>query len=156
MPSIRVPVRQTLLLTTIAVAGAVVLARPAIAQEVCPQGNTQAALTECALAEMRSALRRMDALLAELYPALDPHRAAELRRVQAGWIRVRDEHCRWDAGSYEGGSVQRMWFANCVAHATYERIDALRFHLCGDDAVMAGECAASRRYAPKDSAAPGG
>ncbi len=119
----------------------------AAAQDACRYGHTQAALTRCANEEARAEIKRLDALLARLYSKLVPSRSAALRRVQADWVRVRDAHCEWDAGSYAGGSVMPMWYANCVGAATHARVDDLRFHLCDDDAGMAGECSASRAFA---------
>jgi len=116
------------------------------AQAACRYGNTQAALTRCADEEAGAEIKRLDGLLAQLYPKLDTTRAAELRLLQAEWVRLRDAQCKWDAASYSGGSIMPMWFANCVGAATHDRIDALRFHLCEDDAGMAGECSASLAF----------
>lgn len=122
-------------------------ARPARAQSACRSAPTQSAMTRCAEEGARVAIRRLDSLLTELYPRLDSARASGLRQIQTDWQRVRDAHCRWDADTYEGGSVMPMWYSNCVAAATYARIEDLRFHLCEDDAGMGGECSASLRFA---------
>jgi uncharacterized protein YecT (DUF1311 family) len=116
------------------------------AQRACA-GLTQREMTECSSRRLLAVERRLTALLGELYPRLDTARAGALRRTQASWRGYRDQHCHWDADSYRGGSVWTMWFDDCATTLTEERIEALRFHLCHDDAGMAGECTASRRYA---------
>ena len=132
------------------VATACLLAVPtagAGAQRGCSGADTQSDMKRCAVMEARGASRRLDSLLAELNRVLDSTRARELRLIQREWVRVRDAHCRWDAASYEGGSVQPMWYADCITVATYRRIEDLRPHLCDDDAGMATACPPSRRYA---------
>lgn len=119
----------------------------AAAQSDCRDGHTQAALDRCASYAASAEIVRRDKLLAQLYPKLDSARAAQLRKLQADWVRLRDAQCDWDAGSYSGGSIVPMWYANCIAASTHARIQDLRFHLCDDDAGMAGECAASRAFA---------
>ena len=126
-------------------------ARTAAAQAPCDNGHTQAALNRCASAEASAEMVRLNRLLAQLYPKLDSARAAQLRQLQADWLRLRDAQCEWDSVSYAGGSIVPMWYANCVGAATHARIQDLRFHLCDDDDGMAGECAASRAFADAPS-----
>lgn len=119
----------------------------AAAQSPCRYGQTQAALNRCASDAASAEMVRLNKLLTQLYPELDSTRAAQLRKLQADWVRLRDAQCDWDAGSYSGGSIVPMWYANCIAASTHARIQDLRFHLCDDDAGMTGECAASRAFA---------
>jgi uncharacterized protein YecT (DUF1311 family) len=116
------------------------------AQATCRSPMTQSELTRCAWAGALAAQRRLDSLLVALDRSLDSTRARDLRAIQLDWVKARDGYCRWDAGSYEGGSVQPMWLADCLAGQTRARIDDLRTHLCGDDAGMAGTCAAAEHY----------
>lgn len=122
-------------------------ARRAAAQAACRYGHTQQALNRCESDEASAEAARLNRLLAQLYPKLDSARAAQLRQLQEDWVRLRDAQCEWDADSYTGGSIMPMWYENCVAAATHTRIQDLRFHLCDDDAGIAGECAASRAFA---------
>jgi uncharacterized protein YecT (DUF1311 family) len=132
--------------------GAIVLlvtlagARSAAAQSDCRSATTQSAMTQCAAQDANAAQGRLDSLLILLKSTVDSARYRELSANQLDWAKARDGYCRWDAASYSGGSVEPMWYANCLADQANARIDALRLHLCLDDAGMAGTCPAAERF----------
>ena len=120
-----------------------------VAQATCDSATTQSQLTACARGRAESSGRRLNQLLAELAVHLDSSRTAELGRVQALWLRYREGHCRWDSEAVEGGSMQPMWYSDCLADVAEARIADLKHALCEGG----GDCEASRRYdlAPKDT-----
>jgi uncharacterized protein YecT (DUF1311 family) len=119
----------------------------------CGDEETQPAMTHCAQREARAAEAQLGQLMAELERSLAPARSAGLREIHQEWKRWRDRHCTWDAAAFEGGSIQPMWYANCVATETRQRIGALKYHLCPGSG-MAGDCEASRRYDPEPDTLP--
>lgn len=108
---------------------ALLLAAPAVLgaqeREFCPEGRTQADLTACAAEELARADTRLNEryqqLLRELAP--EPNRVEALREAQRAWIRFRDAECDYEASAFEGGSMQPMVDALCVAQLTQDRAD---------------------------------
>ena len=83
-------------------------------------------------------------LLDELKAVLDEGSYSELQVIQTAWRDTRDAHCRWEAGFAEGGSVQPTVLSTCHIRLTWDRIDALKHHLCGGGGTST--CEESRRY----------
>jgi uncharacterized protein YecT (DUF1311 family) len=119
------------------------------AQAPCDSASTQAQLTRCAADRSEVSARRLRQLLTELAAVLDSSRAAELNRVQALWLRFREAHCKWDSEIVEGGSMQPMWYSDCVADLAEARIADLKHAL----SEGGGDCEASRKYdlVPRDT-----
>lgn len=113
----------------------------------CTEEESQSAMTHCALGEAQSAEVHLNQLMGELEGVLDPERFAALRATQQDWARWRHDYCTWEAAAADGGSVQPMVYAGCMAGETQRRIGALKYHLC-EGAGMTGDCEASRRYDP--------
>lgn len=105
---------------------------PLSAQASCYQrAQTQAELTRCAREGAADAQKRLAELMGELRTALEPEHFKSLERVQAAWLTFARDHCRWNGGFYEGGSMQPMAVADCMATLTEQRIDELRKYRCG-------------------------
>jgi uncharacterized protein YecT (DUF1311 family) len=66
-----------------------------------------------------------------LRASLDPERFQALEKVQAAWLEYARAHCRWDGAFYEGGSLQPMIVARCMAALTQQRIRELDAYRCG-------------------------
>jgi uncharacterized protein YecT (DUF1311 family) len=120
---------------------AVALLPPAAAaQASCYQSaQTQAELTRCAHEAAAGAERRLAVILDELRAALEPEHFHALERVQSSWRGYAREHCRWNGGFYEGGSMQPMVVAHCMASVTDERIRELKTFRCGKPSPP-GDC----------------
>ena len=52
-------------------------------------------------------------------------RLNQLTDAQLAWIKYRDTNCKWQAGKYEGGSIQPQIYASCVKDMTDRRTQEL-------------------------------
>ncbi len=112
----------------------------------CRQGGaTQLDMNVCASREAEAADRKLETLLAELTPRLEPEARRELQEVQAQWRALRDRDCKWEEGFFAGGSVAPAIHSSCVAQLTRQRIERLKVFLC-EGAGSAGPCKASSKY----------
>ena len=111
----------------------------------CGDLTSQSAMNDCFILQARKTEGILEALLKELDSALDRAEVRALGDAQERWLAYRRAHCDWDAPVVGGGSIQPMWWANCMASLTWNRIETLKFHLC-EGRGMTGECAASKRY----------
>jgi len=113
---------------------------PLGAQASCDQrAQTQAELTRCARESAASAQSRLTELLGELRTALEPEHFKALEQVQTTWLTFARNHCRWNGGFYEGGSLQPMVLADCMAMLTEQRIVELKKYRCGKPSPP-GDC----------------
>ena len=119
------------------------LANSAKAQK-CNSVN-QGELNECAAKAAQNSSKRLERLLSEISSREDASRSASLHQTQLKWESFRDSQCTWEADAFAGGSVQPMWYSNCVTALTEERIADLKYSLC-EVSGMTGACAASRKY----------
>jgi uncharacterized protein YecT (DUF1311 family) len=111
----------------------------------CGDSTNQTAMNECFAREAKQDQLLLDGLLKELTAKLDAPDKERLEEVQSQWGKYRDAHCRWQAGFFEGGSVQPTMYSTCLSALTWNRIDELKLNLC-EGAGMTGPCEASKRY----------
>ena len=112
---------------------------------------TQFAMNQCAGSDLRQSKKRLDQLLAELRPTLDSSRRAGLDRAEHRWATYVAAHCTWESSRYEGGSMQPMVHASCLAAEMETRINTLKRFLCDVD-EPADTCEAAKKYdLPKQS-----
>jgi uncharacterized protein YecT (DUF1311 family) len=120
------------MIRTLCIAALLLVGTPALLaaqdrEEFCP-ARTQSEMTACAAEE----LARADTLLNERYRQLvrllapEPARLQRLREAQRAWIRFRDAECDYEASAFEGGSMQPMIDALCVAGLTKTRADEIQ------------------------------
>jgi uncharacterized protein YecT (DUF1311 family) len=85
------------------------------------------ALNQCASDEFKEADRRLTSTYGKLLAAIpDSGRQSMLRSAQAAWMAFRDKQCGFEASAYEGGSMQPMQHAACLAVITRDRDKQLR------------------------------
>ncbi len=112
----------------------------------CENERTQYELTVCAGQRAQEKYDQLTALLEDLHDHLgDTEFYVNLLEVEEEWEAAAEAHCEWNASFFEGGSIQRMWYANCMAGQYSMRIDMLRISLCVGNG-LAGECEESLRY----------
>jgi uncharacterized protein YecT (DUF1311 family) len=100
-------------------------ARPGTA-ESCRNPRSQAEMSRCAAVEYRAADAEMNGVYTRMRTRLPAGRREALRVVQLSWLRFRDRQCAFDAGAYEGGSMQPMVRFQCQTALTRERTAHLR------------------------------
>lgn len=71
--------------------------------------------------------------------ALEIEHFQALERVQGAWQTYARDHCRWNGAFYEGGSMQPMVVADCMATLTESRIRELETYRCGKPSPP-GDC----------------
>ncbi len=106
---------------------------------------TQTEMNQCASQGYQAKFAKLNALIIELKSHMNGSQYETLLKVQADWESMVEEHCKWQADFFEGGSVQSMWHANCLSQQYGYRIEALRLNLC-QGMGMTGECEESLKY----------
>ena len=111
----------------IALAGLLLGAAPAFADDRCPQ-ETQTGLTICfrdlyatADGEMTQAYQQ---LIAEL--SNDPAEEENLLKAQRAWITFRDADCHFQGQSARGGTMEPMLINICLLDRTEQRRDQIK------------------------------
>ncbi|MFI5398095.1 MAG: lysozyme inhibitor LprI family protein [Candidatus Binatia bacterium] len=109
---------------------------------------SQAEMNICARRDsemQRQTLERLVGDLRSKLAARQPEQWARLEANQRKWGEFVDHDCKWEAAFADGGSIQPLVHARCVARATAQRISRLRIVLCEGEG-MTGECPESRKY----------
>lgn len=95
----------------------------------CDDALTQRELNECSAEDYADA----DAELTRIYDSLMAEASGDeeerLRAAQRAWLPFRDAHCETKAALYEGGSIQPLIRASCLANVTRERTEHLRGYI---------------------------
>jgi uncharacterized protein YecT (DUF1311 family) len=112
----------------------------------CDNAMTQYVMTMCAIQRSQEKYAQLTALLEDLRVHLgDTQMYTDLMAVEEEWEAAAEDHCRWNANFFKGGSIQPMWYAGCMAAQYSMRIDMLRWSLCQGNG-MTGECEEALRY----------
>ncbi|MFK3707401.1 lysozyme inhibitor LprI family protein [Klebsiella sp. NPDC088457] len=106
--------RTLLALTALLVSG------PALADE-CANASNQAEMNQCAAAQYQAADKKLNQTYQEALKRAPGKQLELLRKAQHTWIALRDADCAFLASAAEGGSVQPMLIAQCMADKTVER-----------------------------------
>ena len=119
-------------------------------------GLGQAGMNICAIRDANAARKKLAQLVEELRKkllseakkfgtneAMQWQRLAETQKI---WEQFVAKDCEWESGFFEGGSVQPMIQAGCIAGQTTDRTEHLRNFLCWGE-QMSEECPRSRAYA---------
>ncbi|MDX7780227.1 lysozyme inhibitor LprI family protein [Aeromonas hydrophila] len=53
--------------------------------------------------------------------SLDKEQLGRLKTAQRAWITFRDAQCRYEAGVYEGGSIDPLVHSSCLTKLTEQR-----------------------------------
>ena len=110
---------------------------------------SQTEMNTCAERDAHQNQQRLKALIEDLRRKLSAHEPAQWSALEANqktWEAFVEQDCRWESTFSDGGSVQPMVHANCIADATARRIERLSIFLCEGEG-MTGPCAESKRYA---------
>lgn len=96
----------------------------------CAKAQTQVDMNTCADQDYQ----RADKKLNELYKKLQARDAAageaqqktSLRDAQRAWIKFRDSECAYETIGFEGGSIEPLVHASCMAELTDQRNQTLQ------------------------------
>lgn len=133
-------------ITGLITAAFLVTAAPAFAQEDsddagwnCKDPQAQQEMNQCAYVEQERADKELNTVYAEAiaraktqdadYADLGPNYVGAekaLRQSQRAWIQNRDAFCSGTAITFEGGSIQPLIIATCLAQLTRSRIEELK------------------------------
>lgn len=99
-------------------------------KDECSELSQQQPLNQC-YAEL---YRKTDKELNDIYAKLATEMKSKglskdiekLKAVQKAWLSYRDKTCDFEAGLYEGGSMQPMVHAVCLIAETKHRIESLQ------------------------------
>jgi uncharacterized protein YecT (DUF1311 family) len=137
--------RRVVLLLLLSVIAGPALAQPVRSNACWRSAESQAQFTRCASEDARWSRERLERLLAQLHRSLESTAIPDLDRAQAAWLTYARAHCGWGGAAFDGGSLQPMIIADCMAALTEQRIATLKDYLCGwrpEDP----ECPAAREY----------
>ncbi len=107
---------------------ALLAAGPAVAQDVdCTTPQTQYELNVCSAADASAADAELNAVWGQAKASADAQGVgARLLAAQRLWIPYRDAACDAETAQYDGGSIQPLVFATCIARLTRDRTRDLR------------------------------
>jgi uncharacterized protein YecT (DUF1311 family) len=112
----------------------------------CSQtAKTQLELNQCSAKRAQGTHAKLKQLIEDLRLHTDEVQYARLLELEEMWESVIAEHCEWQASFFDGGSVQPLWYAECLNQQYSARIEALRLNLC-EGHGMTGECEESLKY----------
>lgn len=92
----------------------------------CKNPMTQAEMNRCAALDLSTADGALNAAYKSLMRQLDKNQQAEVKAIQLSWIKFKDQNCRFEASSAEGGSMQPMLRDACLTQLTEERTNVLK------------------------------
>lgn len=91
----------------------------------CDDAMTQMEMNQCAARALELEDQQLNRVYNQYRAALQLKDKETLKQVQLAWIKFRDLDCKRVASVYEGGSMQPMVRAHCLAERTRERITHL-------------------------------
>ena len=91
----------------------------------CDNAMTQTEMNQCAAQALEQEDQRLNRVYNQYRAGLQAKDRQALKQVQLAWIKFRDLDCKQVASVYEGGSMQPMVRAHCLAERTRERITHL-------------------------------
>ncbi|NJL88269.1 MAG: DUF1311 domain-containing protein [Leptolyngbyaceae cyanobacterium SM1_1_3] len=92
----------------------------------CQNPETQTAMNQCAKASYDQADTKLNQVYNQLKPSLSAQQQDQLTQAELAWIDFRDRHCEFEAGQFEGGSVQPTIYYSCLAQVSAERTAELQ------------------------------
>lgn len=88
--------------------------------------QTQFEMNQEAGREYEKKDKELNVLYKKLIAKLDETERNLFIQAQQAWLKFRDSHCKYEASSYEGGSMQPMVRYYCLAELTAARNEMLR------------------------------
>ena len=94
--------------------------------EPCADAQTQTDMNICWGKEYKAADATLNQVYGQLMRKLDAADQAQLKQVEAAWLKYRDANCEFVADRYKGGTIRPMIEAICLADTTRNRTVELR------------------------------
>ena len=91
----------------------------------CDNAMSQMEMNQCAAQDLEREDQHLNRVYTQYRASLSAKDKEALKQVQLAWIKFRDLDCKQVASVYEGGSMQPMVHASCLAERTRERITHL-------------------------------
>ena len=91
----------------------------------CDNAISQMEMNQCAAQALEREDQELNRVYTQYRAGLSAKDRQALKQVQLAWISFRDLDCKQVASAYEGGSMQPMVHADCLAQRTRERITHL-------------------------------
>lgn len=92
----------------------------------CGNAQTQMEMNQCAAAALEREDQHLNRVYNQYRSGLQESERQALKQAQLAWIKFRDLDCELAASVYDGGSMQPMVHADCLAARTRERIGHLK------------------------------
>ena len=92
----------------------------------CDNAMTQMEMNQCAAAALEREDQHLNRVYNQYRTGLQESERQALKQAQLAWIKFRDLDCELAASVYDGGSMQPMVHADCLAARTRERIGHLK------------------------------
>ena len=92
----------------------------------CENPQTQREMNQCAAEDLDREDQQLNRLYNQYRATLQESERQALKQAQLAWITFRDLDCTLVASAYEGGSMQPMIHATCLAARTRERVGQLK------------------------------
>jgi uncharacterized protein YecT (DUF1311 family) len=106
--------------------GALTFAQETKKPTPCADAQTQADMNICWGKEYKAADATLNQVYGQLMRKLDEADKAQLKQVEAAWLKYRDANCEFVGDQYKGGSIRPMIVAMCLADTTGNRTVELR------------------------------
>jgi len=95
----------------------------------CADMQTQAEMNICWGNQYKAADAQLNKTYQQLVALLEADEKAQLKSVEAAWIKYRDANCEFVADQYKGGSIRPMIYAMCMADVTTNRTTELKHQI---------------------------
>ena len=95
----------------------------------CEDPQTQAEINICARRAFEAADAELNRAYGQLASQLEGGQRAKLKAAETAWLKYRDANCEYEAGAYEGGSMQPAVISSCLERMTKARAAELREQL---------------------------
>ena len=106
--------------------GAYAFAQKSKKPEPCANAQSQAEMNICWGKEYQTADATLNQVYRQLVAKLDEDEKAQLKGVEAAWLKYRDVNCDFVADQFKGGTMRPMIDAMCLAEMTQNRTAELR------------------------------
>lgn len=97
--------------------------------EPCADAQTQTDMNICWGNQYKAADAQLNKTYQQLVALLEANDKAQLRNVEAAWIKYRDANCEFVADQYKGGTMRPMIYAMCMADVTTNRTNELKHQI---------------------------
>lgn len=112
----------------------------------CDDATTQSELTLCTAAESQQAEAERKATYQSVESTLGERGKQDLALAESAWQTFRDRDCDFAASRFEGGSIERMVFNDCLTRRTAARIQELQGPALPEVSYEAADAELNRVY----------